>query len=173
MKLFANLVEITSTKIGQYPGDNSGDSIIATLKGSAGKGETAQVHGQVGIIANPAKSTKQVRIRIGSLDILISSLNYKVPLPTNPGDTKTYSTDSDGNEAATIKYLADGTIEINGNSDFAVAFNDLKAGFDALKSDHNTFLTHVHGASGTPPVPPAVPSIASVDASKVSGVKLP
>ena len=106
MKLFANLVEITSTKIGQYPGDNSGDSIIATLKGSAGKGETAQVHGQVGIIANPAKSTKQVRIRIGSLDILISSLNYKVPLPTNPGDSKVYSTDADGNEQAT-HYLDD------------------------------------------------------------------
>ena len=183
MKLLGNLVEISSTTIGKYPGDVSGDSIIATLKGSAGKGETAQVHGQIGIISNPAKSVKQVRLRIGSLDILISALNYKVPLPTNPGDSKTYSTDSDGNEAATIKHLADGTIEINGNSDFAVAFNDLKAGFDALKSDYNTFLTTIYNlhthvsvtSLGTPtvPVPTGSSSSASIDASKISTVKVP
>lgn len=171
MKLLGNLVEITSTKIGQYPGDTAGDSIIATLKGSAENPETAQVHGQVGIIANPAKTTKQVRIRIGSLDILISSLNYKIPLPTNPGDSKFYSTDADGNEQATIKALADGIIEINGNSDFAVAFNDLKIGFDAFVS---TFNTHVHATAATgPPSVPTVPSTDSVDASKVSEVKLP
>ena len=125
----------------------------------------------MGIIANPAKTTKQIRIRIGSLDILISSLNYKVPLPTNPGDSKTYSTDSDGNEAATIKHLADGTIEINGNSDFAVAFNDLKAGFDAFVSTHNTH-THPTAATGPPSVP-TVPSTDSIDASKITTVKVP
>lgn len=89
------------------------------------------------------------------------------------GEKILYSRDSAGVVKATVKLLKDGIIELNGNTDFAVAFNDLKAGFDSLKSDHNTFLTHVHGASGTPPVPPAIPSTASVDASKVAEVKLP
>lgn len=170
-KLFANLVEITSTKIGQYPGDNSGDSIIATGEGSAGKGETAQVYGQAGFISRPAASVDGIRLRIGSLDIIIGALNYKVPLPDNPGDSKTYSTDADGNEAATIKHLADGTIEINGNSDFAVAFNDLKAGFDAFVS---TFNTHTHPTAATgPPSTPTIPSTDTIDASKVDEVKLP
>ncbi len=168
MKLLGNLVEITSTKIGQYPGDISGDSIIATFKGSAGKGETAQVHGQVGIIANPAKTTKQVRIRIGSLDILISSLNYKVPLPDNPGDSKTYSTDADGNEAATIKHLADGTIEINGNADNAVSWTDLNTALQGLVTAINAnFGTKLDGA-GTPGI-----LTLGLTGARVDGVKLP
>ena len=173
MKLLGNLIEISSTKIGQYPGDTAGDSIIATLKGSAEKGETAQVQGQTGIIGNPPKGAKGLRIRIGSLDIIISSLNYQVALPENPGETKVYSTDADGVEKGTAIFKDDGTIEINGDADNAVAFADLKSGFDTLKSDFNAFLTHVHGASGTPPVPPAIPSTASIDASKVDEVKLP
>ena len=82
-----------------------------------------------------------------------------------------------------IKALADGTLEINGNSDFAVAFNDLKAGFDQLKADYNTFLTTIYNlhthvsvtSLGTPtvPVPTGSNSSASIDASKVDEVKLP
>lgn len=180
---FANLFKITSTRIGVYPGDIEGDSIIATGEASASKGESAQVYGQAGFISRPASGVRGIRIRIGSLDIIIGAFNYKVPLPDNPGDSKFYSTDSDGNEEATIKALADGTIEINGNADFAVAFNDLKAGFDALKADLNTFLTTIYNlhthvsvtSLGTPtvPIPTGSSSSASIDASKVDEVLLP
>ena len=173
LKLFANIFKITSTKQDAYPGDIEGDSIIATGEASASKGETAQVYGMPGLIANPPTGIKGVRFKIGSLDIIIGALNYQVPLPADPGETKVYSTDADGAEQATAILKPDGTMEINGNADFAVAFNDLKSGFDTLKSDFNTFLTHVHGGSGTPPVPPAVPSTASVDASKISTIKVP
>ena len=175
MKLLANLFKITSTKIGQYPGDNAGDSIIATGEGSAGKGETAQVYGINGLIANPPKETRAIRLRIGALDILIASLNYKIPLPDNPGDSKVYSTDADGNEQATCNFLADGTIEINGNSDFAVAFNDLKTQFDELKTAFNTH-THVYIPGTLATVPTATPlpqSVANIDLAKVDEVKLP
>ena len=171
MKLLANLFKITSTKIDQYPGDIEGNSIISTGEASASKGETAQVYGQAGFISRPPAGVKGVRLRIGSLDIIIGAFNYKVPLPTNPGDTKIYSTDADGNEESTIKLLADGTIEINGTSDFAVAFNDLKTGFDAFVS---TFNIHTHPTAATgPPSTPTVPSTDSIDASKVDEVKLP
>lgn len=57
--------------------------------------------------------------------------------------------------------------------DFMARFNELKAGFDQLKSDHNSFLTHVHGASGTPPVPPAIPSSANIDYAKIENIEVP
>ncbi len=116
MKLIANLLKITSTKIGKYPGDNSGDSIIATGEGSASKGETAQVYGHHGFIGRPPAGIQGIRIRIGSLDIIIGALSYKVPLPVNPGETKVYSTDADGTEKA-IHYLdKDGIHIFNGGS---------------------------------------------------------
>lgn len=75
------------------------------------------------------------------------------------------------------------TIEVNGSADFAVAFNDLKTGFDILVSDFNNLaaytVAHVHTGPGVPPSPPIppivipIPSVASVDAAKVPTVKLP
>ncbi len=89
----------------------------------------------------------------------------------NPGEKILYSRDSNGTVKSTIKMLSTGIIEINGNSDFAVAFNDLKIGFDQLKSDYNLH-SHATAATGLP-VPPSIISAASIDAAKVAGVKLP
>lgn len=69
-------------------------------------------------------------------------------------------------------------IQLNGDADFAVAFNDLKTGFDKLVSDFNA---HIHKlVPPTPPAtapvisePPQVASTASVDAAKVTTVKVP
>jgi hypothetical protein len=88
----------------------------------------------------------------------------------NPGEKILYSRDSNGTVKSTIKLLSTGIIELNGNADFAVAFNDLKAGFDQLKLDYNT---HVHVETGASTLVPTVLSAASIDTAKVSGVKLP
>lgn len=57
--------------------------------------------------------------------------------------------------------------------DFMARFNELESGFNQLRSDHNNFLVHVHGASGTPPVPPAVPSTASIATAKIENIEVP
>ena len=100
-----------------------------------------------------------------------------------PGEKKLYSRDSNGDAQAIIYLKSDGTIEINGNADFAVAFNDLKTGFDQLKTDLNTFISvfnaHVHSGVTTGGGLSAISttlgstSTASIDNSKVSEVKLP
>ena len=95
----------------------------------------------------------------------------KIESTMEAGEKKVYSQAGDIIKAF-INWLNTGIIELNGNNDFAVRFNALKTGFDTLVSDHNTFLTHVHGGSGTPPVPPSTPSTASIDASKVNEVKI-
>ena len=172
MKLFGNYIEISSTKIGQYPGDTAGDSIIATLKGSAEKGETAQVQGQTGIIGNPPKGAKGLRIRIGSLDIIISSLNYQVALPTNPGETKIYSTDADGVEKATQYLDKDGNHIFNSGTDFMVAYEDLVTQFNELKTAFNTH-THVSVTSLGSPTPPVPQSAADITTTKVPTMRVP
>lgn len=79
---------------------------------------------------------------------------------------------------ATTKLLNDGNVEVNGNTDNAVAFNDLKTGFDLLVTELNTFISqynlHTHNAIvGTPILFPGVPAIADVDASEISTIKVP
>ena len=115
----------------------------------------------------------------GIVIILDESMGKTVAIGVYPdpqaesGEVRLYSRDDDGNQKSILWIKKDGTIEINGGAESAVAFAALKSGFDSLKSDHNTFLTHVHGVAGTPPVPPAIPSTASIDSSEVTTVKLP
>ncbi len=117
----------------------------------------------VGSIVTILSAGPAWKIAIASQDNITPSMSE--------GERKIYSS-SGGAIKAFINWLSSGILELNGNSDFAVRFNALETGFNALRSDHNTFLVHVHGASGTPPVPPAVPSTASISAAKVDEVKI-
>lgn len=115
---------------------------------------------------------------IGSIVTILTAGNaWKIAIASNDtvdfddtlaeGDRKLYSKDN----ASFIKILSDGTIELNGNADFAVAFNDLKAGFDAFVT---TFNAHTHPTAATgPPSPPTTPSTDNIDASKIDTIKVP
>lgn len=82
-----------------------------------------------------------------------------------------------------VKVKAD-CVEVNGNADFAVAYNDLKAAFDQLKSDFDNFVNlkynlHVHpgvvagpASTGVTPLVGAS-STADMSGAKVDTVKLP
>jgi len=73
----------------------------------------------------------------------------------------------------------DGEYVFENGTDYAAAFNDLKAGFDALVTYVNALVLPVTGAVlSNPPVPatagpPTVGSTASIDASKVTKVRFP
>lgn len=184
MGFFANIFKISSTKETTYPGDIEGDSLVATGEGSAEKSETAQVYGMHGFIGNPASGTKGIRIRIGSIDIIIAALNYGVSLPAQPGESKLYSTDDAGNEKAAVNMKNDGSIEINGSADNAVSFADLELALNNFKSSIDTSIAsaitgHTHsgittgpGVSG-PGAGAATPVAVDISASKVDEVKLP
>jgi hypothetical protein len=92
------------------------------------------------------------------------------------GEIMLYSQDG-GLIKAFIKFLKDGILEINGNADSAVAFNDLKLGFDALRTDMNTFITTIYNLHkhGTSPLPSEIgaESSASIADAEVTTVKLP
>jgi hypothetical protein len=84
--------------------------------------------------------------------------------------------------AGFVSMVDDGTVEINGNADFAVAYTDLKSAFDQLKSDFDTFVTtkyNLHNHPTAPAGPVSIPSVvgaastADMSGAKLSTIKVP
>ena len=62
-------------------------------------------------------------------------------------------------------------IELNGNTNFAVKYTELKTAFDLLRTELNTFIvaynSHAHTGAGTsPPTVPGIPAVADMSASQ-------
>lgn len=87
---------------------------------------------------------------------------------------------------STITLTALGNVEINGNTDWAVAYTDLKTAFDQFKTDFNnfvtlTFNTHAHQylpgpgslTSTSTALPVGTGSTADMSSAKVDTVRLP
>jgi hypothetical protein len=101
------------------------------------------------------------------------------------GEVRLYSRDDNRNERSVLWLKKDGTIEVNGSADNAVAFSDLKSGFDQLKSDFNILVGkyNAHGhivttpdtinGTAAPTTTTGTSSNANIDSSKVDTVKLP
>jgi len=74
--------------------------------------------------------------------------------------------------SGSIKITPTGDIYLNGSSDSAIAFTDMKIAFDLLKTDLNNFVAifnaHVH-----PIQTPATPTAADMAGAEVSNVKVP
>jgi len=92
-------------------------------------------------------------------------------LVADVGEVRLFSVNASGVLQTYVWLKKDGVLLLGGSAKHLARFEELKTGFDQLKTDFNAFLTHVHGGSGTPPAPPATPSTASIDASKTDNVK--
>jgi len=67
-------------------------------------------------------------------------------------------------------------IELNGNTDYAIKYNNMKTAFDTLRTDLNNFITvfnaHAHGNSGaSPPATPGIPSVADMSNAQNAKVR--
>ena len=101
------------------------------------------------------------------------------------GEKRIFSQKKDGSLSIDIHLKTDGTLEIAGDGDYAVRYNELKKSFDQLTAEFNAFVTvfNTHGhvpvvtvpATGltAPPLVSAIPSTAQILTSKVKEVKLP
>jgi hypothetical protein len=88
---------------------------------------------------------------------------------------------STGEEKTYINLKSNGDIELNGNSDNAVRYSELKTAMDELKDDFNTFVakytTHTHldsigGTTGTTSAPATNTSF-DISGSKIDTIKTP
>lgn len=101
------------------------------------------------------------------------------------GETRFFSKNSAGELQAYVWLKADGILELNGNANFAVKFNELKAGYDELKDTLNDLIgkwnafaaAYVPGSPSAPGLPATLASqnvpasTASIDSAKNETIK--
>lgn len=121
----------------------------------------------------------EVAVQTAGNQNVIVAVYRDIPDGTGQGETITYSRDSGGNIAASVKCGSNGEVILNGGADYAAEFTALKTGFDSLVAyvDAHTHLVAALPSVGTPPptiptLPPPVPSGATIDAAKVEKVRL-
>ncbi len=132
-----------------------------------------------GIEINPANGENLVFTRIknsSSFLVTIGGINQKIAPDTDRGERRIYSVSSDGETIKAIaKFKNDGVLELNGATDSAVKFADLKTGFDALVTFVNA---HIHPFVGLAPGVPGTTaattpgSTADIDGAESADIKL-
>jgi hypothetical protein len=162
--------------------DSTNTSIQSTVETTSNNNRTCQIMFAVGLEINPAKDNQLIVIPFGNSEgnlVAIGGLNSNIAPDTLGGEARLFSTDETGQTLqAFIKLLNTGIIEINGNTDFAVAFNDLKVEFDKLKNDFNNHThTFNYNAGPTPSsgtTNTGLPqNTSNIDNAKVTEVLLP
>ena len=129
--------------------------------------------------SNPPDGAKVLIIDVGRAYKIAIAADDNISPSMAEGEKKLYSI-SGGAIASFINFLTSGIVEINGNNDFAVRYNELETGFNQLKTDFNNLVTtynaHSHATAPTGPVsPPSAAgssSLADISAAKVKEVKL-
>lgn len=127
--------------------------------------QTVQLFTESGNDTNPPDGSTVIIVQVGDAWKIGLGVNDGIDPEVDPGEKKLYSS-LDGIIKAFIYFMQDGTLQLNGDNDFAVRFNALEAAFNQFKSDYNS---HAHGGSG----PPNSSTNADISSAKVDSVKLP
>lgn len=145
------LTKVISTEI-----DNLKRRVIKVLRFGKSDVQTCIEALPYGIDSNPIKDMVAVYAETsekGKIAIIgYFNKNQKAAV----GELRLFSTDANGFEKFYTWLKNDGTMEIGGNTNFAVKYNELQTEFNALKKSHNDLLTeyktHVHAvtAVGSP-----------------------
>lgn len=171
-----NLVKVISTEI-----DNLNRRLVKFLRFGKSDVQTSLEAAPFGVDSNPIEDMVAIYAETGEKGktTIIGYLN-KNQL-AEPGETRLYSTDDDGEQQFYIWLRKDGTVEIGGDTKHMVRYEELQTAFDELKSDFNTFITifnnHVH--SGVAPGPGLTsfttttgsPSAADITPAKIDEIK--
>lgn len=172
-------MDITKTISTQL--DSLKNRVVKVLRFGKTDTRTAKEAAPYGTDSNPIKGMRAVYAQTSNKKdrVIVGYLN-KNQL-ADVGEHRTYSTDEDGNLKFWVWQKNDGTLELGGNAKHLARFEELKDGFDQLKSDHNALLqefkAHTHpgvtvgaGVTGIP-VSTSTASTASIDDSKIEEIK--
>ena len=150
------------------------------IKGEVRKAEnvTATIYSQPGEDSRPIPGDSMAfihgdniggKVAVGFLD----TVNAPV---SSPGEKRLYSRNSSGAIQAIVYFREDGVLEVNGNTDFAVSFNQLQVILTQLATDINANLTAIATSLGSVPAPTPyvpVPIVIDLTPAKISTVTLP
>lgn len=141
--------KVFSTFIGKYRGGQK-DSIISKVTAKGNTYQSKNAFGP-GIEINPAQGERLILSKIDDSDsylVSIAGLSDSVAPDTNPGERRFFSVDTSLALAAYLKLKNTGILELNGNDNFAVLFNELLTEFNELQSKYNDLATkynsHTH-----------------------------
>lgn len=133
-----------------------------------------------GLDSAPVKDMIAVYTRVESdgSTVVVGYLNKDSK--AGPGEYRTFATDAQGVEKFYTWMKSTGIMEIGGDTNFAVKFNELKTEFNALKKSHNDLLTeykiHIHsggvimGNTG-PTTSTQMPNTSNIDNAKNDKIK--
>ena len=109
--------------------------IVKVLRLGNSDVQTSKQVSPFGIDSNPIKNMVAIHSETGITGetIILGYINKECI--TNPGETRLYSTDLNGVLKSTVYLRDDETIEIMGDSNFAVKYNELAAQFNILKAN--------------------------------------
>lgn len=155
---------------------------LVTITASGKDTKTAREANAYGFDSSPIKGMVAVYspTEVNGKTVIIGYVNQNQLAAL--GESRMYSTDANGALKAFIWLKADGKLQIGGTAKHMARFEELKSGFDQLKSDHNSlvnaFNTHMHATagSGPPSTPtpgsgiPASTSTASIDPAKIDEI---
>lgn len=146
--------------------------------------QSCQLVAPIGADSVPLDGDKVLVVRAGQAFPLAIPYQDGVIPDAAAGGVTLYSRKADGSRSAVVTMTAAGEIQLNGASDWAVAYTDLKSAFDQFVSDFNSHmhayiapgptpgLTSSPASAAGPPVVPA-PTTADMADSKVSSVRVP
>lgn len=173
-----NIAKVISTESGAL-----GKRLVKVLRFGKSDVQTPSQAAPHGIDSNPVAGMAAVFCETGmkGKPVVLGYVNRDQQ--ADIGEIRIYSTDENGVQQTYLWLKNNGTMEVGGNADFMVRFNELKAGFDELKADFNTHIsvynahTHVYSPGPGTPAPTATPvaqdvaSTASIDAAKIEEIK--
>lgn len=170
-----NLVKVISTNTNDLK-----QRLIKVLRMGRSDVQTPIQSTPYGFDSNPVKDMIAVysKTETDGSTVIIGYLNKNSIAAI--GEVRLFSTDENGVEKFYTWLKNDGTIEIGGNQNFAVKFNELKTEFNKLKQSHNDLLTeyktHVHtggtlsGSTGAT-VSTQLPNTSNIDNAKNDKIK--
>jgi phage gp45-like len=162
-----------------------GEKVVSMSKGEGLNKYTTQNMCAPGFEFTPADGENLVIVPVNgsnSYMVTVAGTNENITPDCAKGERRLYSVSEDGSEIkAFAKFLNTGVIELNGNDNFAVLYNELKIAFDQLKDDQNailnllqtwTFVANDGGAALQTEANLLSPSTADMSSSKSENVLL-
>jgi len=125
MNMIGNIVNIISSRVAGAgsAGMQKVDTVTEASAQTTGSAETWGVHG---VVSRPADGARALRLRLGSLNLIIGVYRYDIAPPANAGATSIYSTNESGAQMARADLDNDGKIALYNDVE------DLKTLIDTL-----------------------------------------
>lgn len=162
-----NVVKILSSSI------NQGKRVLKFLRYGRQDVQTSVEVMPFGVDSNPVKDMVAIYSETAQngKTVIIGYINKNQVAEI--GGFRTYSTDADGNVTGYTYLRSNGDLELLGNTNFAVKYNELATSFNELQQQWNTFANaYVPGSPTTIGLPPtAIPSTADITTVKNDKIK--